>query len=101
MEVCIYHINISPNHPYSHFFLLIKMFPCQTLLWDLFLLQPFSTSSSLFLITLPLSFFHRVSHHSFCCHSTLVIRLSVLIKVLLMIVRQTIIQTFHYIEVEV
>lgn len=38
MDICIYHINVPPNHIFSHLFSLIKMSPCQTLLSDLFLL---------------------------------------------------------------
>lgn len=75
MDVCICHINISPNHPFSPFFSLIKMFPCQTLLKDLFLLLatdfshfPLSLSHHSVCVYLTLS---PVSHHSFCCHSTL------------------------------
>lgn len=60
-----------------------------------------------FLFTLSLclpnspSLFHRVSHHSFCLHSTLVIRLSVLITepLILIGVHQIIIQTFRTDEV--
>lgn len=47
----------------------------------------------------PLSVFHTVSPQSFCCHSTLVIRLSVLIMVLLIVVHQIIIQSFPSDEV--
>lgn len=84
------------------------MFPCQTLLSDLFLLlvtdfSHLSLSLSLITLCLPnpsacLSFTESLTA-SFCCHSTLVIRLSVLIMALLIIVHQIIIQTFHSDEV--
>lgn len=100
MDICINHINISPNHLFS-----LILFPCETLLLDLFLLTfyrllplpPFSSSGC---VTLSVSLsLPAVSHHSFCCQSTLVIRLSVLIMALLIIVQQIIIQTFHSNEV--
>lgn len=103
MDICIYHINISSNHPFSHLFSLIKMLLCQTLFQDLFLLLvtglfhyslSISHHSLCVYLTLP-----PVSQHSFCCHSTLVIRLSTLIMVLLIIVHQIIIQAFHSDEV--
>lgn len=59
-------------------------------------LSPLSLSSQ-YLSSLPNS--PPVPHPSFCCHSTLVIRLSVVIMVLLIIVHQIHIQTFHPDEV--
>ena len=99
----VYHPNNSTNHSSSHFFSLIKMLSCPTLLKGLFLLlvTDFFHSSPSFL-SLSLSVYltpSPVSHQHFSCHSDLVIRLSVLITALLITVHQIIIRTVHSDEV--
>lgn len=98
MDVCIYHINISPNHHFSLFFSHASTSHCVMgpILVTCYILPPLLPLHSLCIyLTLP----PWVSHHSFCCHSTLVIRLSVLIMALLIVGHQIIIQTFHADEV--